>query len=151
MTDLSQNEMGLVDNYSENIGNSYTATVRFSGKNATPVKENINNIQIGDPWLKEKGYYTEHQYTLGMSVSLNKDNILHEKPVNVRFKVGSLDGYADMCKLIMATGKPMRIKTIDVQMSIIDFWNIFDRLEITLFSGRKSANTEIGIAPHTDD
>ncbi len=144
MQNFSSNGMmpGQGRHFIETRPDSHRASVQFSEKKVTDKNANRTNVENGDYWLKDNGYLREDQYTVGVSASINGDNISHKEPINAQFKVTSLDGYPSLHKMIMETGKSLEVITVEVQMSIVDFWALFDHLEISLFGGCEYLETE---------
>ena len=86
-------------------------------------------------WLKESGHITDDEYVLGISMWAGENHGTHRDPVSVKFLVSSLNGYSNIPEMIQASGEPIQVKKINVDMNIVDFLALFKRLEITLSNG----------------
>jgi len=86
-------------------------------------------------WLKEQGHINDDEFVLGILMSVGENHGTHRDPVSVAFLVSSLNGYENIPEMIQASGDPIQVKKINVDMNIIDFLALFKRLEITLSNG----------------
>jgi len=83
-------------------------------------------------WLKENGRIKDDEFVLGISMSVGENHGTHRDPVSVQFLVSGLNGYQNIPEMIQASGEPIQVKKINVDMEVIDFLALFKRLEITL-------------------
>jgi hypothetical protein len=86
-------------------------------------------------WLKGNGHINNDEFVLGISMSVGENHGTHRDPVSVVFLVSGLNGHANIPEMIQASGEPIQVKKISVDMKIIDFLALFKRLEITLSNG----------------
>jgi len=86
-------------------------------------------------WLKENGHINDDEFVLGISMSVGENHGTHRDPVSVVFLVSGLNGHENIPEMIQASGEPIQVKKISVDMKIIDFLALFKRLEITLSNG----------------
>ncbi|ANB27133.1 hypothetical protein A6F57_19280 [Alteromonas stellipolaris] len=85
-------------------------------------------------WLKENGLITD-EFVVGISMWAGENHGTHRDPVSVKFLVTGLNGYENIPEMLQASGEPIQVKEISVDMNIVDFLALFKRLEITLSSG----------------
>ena len=85
--------------------------------------------------LKENGHIQDDEYVLGISMWAGENHGTHRDPVSVKFLVSGLNGYENIPEMIQASGEPIQVKNISVDMDLVDFFALFKRLEITLSNG----------------
>lgn len=85
-------------------------------------------------WLKDNGHITD-EFVVGISMWAGENHGTHKDPVSVKFLVSGLNGYENIPEMLQASGEPMQVKEISVDMNIADFFALFKRLEITLSNG----------------
>ncbi|SMN17553.1 hypothetical protein CRYPA_464 [uncultured Candidatus Thioglobus sp.] len=85
-------------------------------------------------WLKDNGHITD-EIVVGISMWAGENHGAHRDPVSVKFLVSGLNGYEDIPEMLQASGEPIQVKEISVDMNIADFFVLFKRLEITLSNG----------------
>lgn len=85
-------------------------------------------------WLKDNGHIDD-EFVVGISMWAGENHGTHKDPVSVKFLVAELVGYDNIPEMIEASGEPIQVKEISVDMDIADFLALFKRLEITLSSG----------------
>jgi hypothetical protein len=86
-------------------------------------------------WLEEKGHIKDDEYVLGITMWAGENHGEHRDPVSVIFLVSGLNGFENVPEMIQASGEPILVKKISVDMNIVDFLALFKRLEITLSNG----------------
>lgn len=82
-------------------------------------------------WLKDNGHIND-EFVVGISMWAGENHGTHKDPVNVKFLVSGLNGYENIPEMLQASGEPIKVKEISVDMNISDFFALFKRLEITL-------------------
>lgn len=85
-------------------------------------------------WLKDKGYIKD-EFVVGISMWAGENHGTHEDPVSVNFLATELIGYQNIPEMLQASGEPIEVKEIRVDMNIADFFALFKRFEITLSNG----------------
>lgn len=85
-------------------------------------------------WLKDNGHITD-EFVVGISMWAGENHGTHRDPVSVEFLVTGLNGYENIPEMLQASGEPIQVKEITVDMNIADFLALFKRLEITLSNG----------------
>lgn len=85
-------------------------------------------------WLKDNGHITD-ELVVGISMWAGENHGTHRDPVSVKFLVSGLNGYENIPEMLQASGEPIQVKEISVDMNIADFLALFKRLEITLSNG----------------
>ncbi|WP_028763730.1 hypothetical protein [Shewanella colwelliana] len=82
-------------------------------------------------WLKDKGHIT-NEFVVGISMWAGENHGAHRDPVSVKFLVSGLNGYDNIPEMLQASGEPMQVREIRIDMNLTDFFALFKRLEITL-------------------
>lgn len=85
-------------------------------------------------WLKDNGHIND-EFVIGISMWAGENHGMHEDPVSVKFLVTELNGYENIPEMLQASGEPIQVKEVRVDMNIADFFALFKRLEITLSNG----------------
>ena len=85
-------------------------------------------------WLKDNGHITD-EFVVGISMWAGENHGTHRDPVSVKFLVSGLNGYDNIPEMLQASGEPIQVKEIRVDMDLSDFFALFKRLEITLSNG----------------
>lgn len=85
-------------------------------------------------WLKDNGHITD-EFVVGISMWAGENHGTHRDPVSVKFLVSGLNGYENIPEMLQASGEPIQVKEVSVDMNIADFLALFKRLEITLSNG----------------
>ena len=85
-------------------------------------------------WLKDNGHITD-EFVVGISMWVGENHGTHQDPVSVKFLVSGLNGYENIPEMLQASGEPIQVKEISVDMNIAEFLALFKRLEITLSNG----------------
>ena len=85
-------------------------------------------------WLKDNGHIND-EFVVGISMWAGENHGAHRDPVSVKFLVTELVGYDNIPEMLEASGEPIQVKEIRVDMNIADFLALFKRLEITLSNG----------------
>lgn len=82
-------------------------------------------------WLKDNGHIND-EFVVGISMWAGENHGTHEDPVSVKFLVTELVGYDNIPEMLQASGEPIQVKEIRVDMNIADFFALFKRFEVTL-------------------
>jgi len=85
-------------------------------------------------WLKNNGYIND-EFVVGISMWVGENHGSHRDPVSVKFLVTELVGADDIPEMLQASGEPIQVKEIRVDMDVADFFALFKRFEVTLSNG----------------
>ena len=121
--------------FKETNAHKYIASVQFDDKKANTEDSNRSELLIADEWLQENDHIRHDEYAVGVSMSIRENNISQKDPVKVKFTVSSLQGYSYIPEMMFATGDMMKVRKVEVEMSIVEFWDLFRSLEITVLGG----------------
>ncbi|WP_421282770.1 hypothetical protein [Aeromonas veronii] len=83
-------------------------------------------------WLKDNGYINDDEFIIGISMWVGEKHGAHQDPVIVKFLVTELVGYDNIPEMLQASGEPLQVKEISVDMKMANFFALFKRFEITL-------------------
>lgn len=83
-------------------------------------------------WLNDNGHIEDGEYVIGISIFAGESHGVHRDPISVEFLVSELRGYNNIPEMIEATGEPIEVKQIVVEMNLIDFFSFFKRFSVTL-------------------
>lgn len=83
-------------------------------------------------WLSDNGHIGDGECLIGISMFAGENHGHHRDPVMVTFLVSTLNGHANVPEMIQSSTEPMKVKEINIDMNIADFFALFKRLEITL-------------------
>lgn len=110
---------------------NFKAAVQYGDLKGSSAADRAD-IKNAAMWLKEEGHINDDEFVLGISMSIGENHGAHRDPVSVLFLVSGLNGHENIPEMIQASGDPIQVKKISVDMNIIDFLALFKRLEITL-------------------
>ncbi|MEX0827461.1 MAG: hypothetical protein WD005_00750 [Haliea sp.] len=94
-------------------------------------------------FLKEKGYITNGEFVVGVSLWVGENHGRHEDPVSVRFYITDLGGHANIPEKLENSNDPVPLKEISMDMDIADFLALFKRFSVTLSNGGLLEGREI--------
>ena len=113
---------------------NFKASVQYGDLKGSSAADRAD-ITNAAKWLKEEGHINDDEFVLGISMSIGENHGAHRDPVSVVFLVSGLNGHENIPEMIQASGEPIQVKKISVNMNIVDFLALFKRLEITLSNG----------------
>jgi hypothetical protein len=112
---------------------TFKASVQYGDLRGSSAADRAD-ITHAAKWLKDNGHITD-EFVVGISMWAGENNGTHRDPVSVTFLVSDLNGYENIPEMLRASGEPIQVKEISVDMNIADFLGLFKRLEITLSNG----------------
>lgn len=121
--------------FKETNAHRYIASVQFDDRKANTEDSNRSELLMADKWLQENDHIRGDEYAVGVSMSLRGNNISHKEPVKVKFTVTNIPGQDNIPKMMFSTGDMMKVREVEVEMSIVEFWDLFQSLEITVLGG----------------
>ncbi|MBP6750252.1 MAG: hypothetical protein KA144_11480 [Xanthomonadaceae bacterium] len=111
----------------------FEASVKYNDLKGSAAADDADMTDAAE-WLKQNGYITD-EYVVGISMWAGENHGAHQDPVSVKFLVSSLDGYSSIPEKLESSSVPLSIRVVRVDMSLVDFFALFKRLEITLSNG----------------
>lgn len=112
---------------------TFKASVQYSDLKGSAAADRADMTDAAK-WLKDNGHITD-EFVIGISMWAGENHGEHRDPVSVKFLVSGLNGYENIPEMLQASGEPIQVKEISVDMNIADFFALFKRLEITLSNG----------------
>ncbi|MGS2744651.1 hypothetical protein ACU6TU_13805 [Halomonas sp. LS-001] len=112
---------------------NFKASVQYNDLKGSAAADNAD-MTDATKWLKINGYIND-EFVVGVSMWVGENHGTHKDPVSVKFLVAELIGYENIPEMLQASGEPVEVKEIRVNMNIADFLALFKRLEITLSNG----------------
>lgn len=112
---------------------TFKASVQYNDLKGSAAADRADMTDAAN-WLKDNGYIND-EFVVGISMWAGENHGTHKDPVSVRFLVTELIGYDNIPEMLRASGEPIQVKEIRVDMNIADFFALFKRFEITLSSG----------------
>jgi hypothetical protein len=112
---------------------SFKASVQYGDLKGSVAADGADKTDAAK-WLKDNAHITD-EFVVGISMRAGENHGTHRDPVSVKFLVSGLNGYANIPEMLQASGGPIQVKAINVDMNIADFFGLFKRLEITLSNG----------------
>ena len=85
-------------------------------------------------WLEDNGHIQD-EFVVGISMWAGENHGTHQDPVSVKFLLIELVGYDNIPEMLQASGEPIQVKEIRVDMNVADFFALFKRFEVTLSNG----------------
>jgi hypothetical protein len=112
---------------------TFKATVQYGDLKGSSAADRADMTDAAK-WLKDNQHITD-EFVVGVSMRAGENHGTHRDPVSVKFLVSGLNGYENIPEMLQASGEPIQVKEILVDMNIADFLALFKRLEITLSIG----------------
>lgn len=112
---------------------TFKASVQYNDLKGSAAADNADMTDAA-MWLKGKGYIND-EFVVGISMCAGENHGTHEDPVSVKFLVVELVGYDNIPEMLNASGEPIPLKEIRVDMNVADFFALFKRFEVTLSNG----------------
>jgi|TARA_R110002167_G_C12682336_1_gene651579 hypothetical protein len=109
---------------------TFKASVQYNDLKGSAAADNADMTDAAK-WLKDKGYIND-EFVVGVSMWAGENHGAHEDPVSVNFLVVELVGYDNIQEMLNASGEPIQVKEIQVDMNVTDFFALFKRFEVTL-------------------
>ncbi|MCD4719238.1 MAG: hypothetical protein K8S13_05170 [Desulfobacula sp.] len=83
-------------------------------------------------WLADKRLINDDEFIVGISMSIGENHGSHQDPVYVTFLVSDLKGHNNVPEMLESIDGPMKVKKIEVDMNVTDFFALFKRFEVTM-------------------
>lgn len=112
---------------------TFRASVQYNDLKGSAAADRADMTDAAN-WLKANGHITD-EFVVGISMWAGENHGTHQDPVFVTFLVSGLNGYDNIPEMLQASGEPIPVKEINVDMNLSDFFALFKRLEITLSNG----------------
>jgi hypothetical protein len=109
----------------------FKASVQYNDLKGSVAADNADRNDA-HKWLREKGYIQDGEYVLGIKMWAGENHGTHRDPVSVTFLISELRGHNNIPEMIQASGEPLQVKEIRIDMNIADFFALFKRFEVTL-------------------
>ena len=109
----------------------FTASVQYNDLKGTAAADRAD-VGSASKWLKDNGYINDGEYVIGISIFVGENHGVHSDPISVEFLISELRGYENIPEMIKATGEPIEVRQIVVDMNLTDFFALFKRFSVTL-------------------
>lgn len=109
----------------------FTASVQYNDLKGSAAADR-SDVGGASKWLKDNSYINDGEYVIGISIFVGESHGVHRDPISVEFLVSELRGYDNIPEMIKATGEPIEVRQILVEMNLIDFFSFFKRFSVTL-------------------
>ncbi|ACT49614.1 hypothetical protein [Methylovorus glucosotrophus] len=113
---------------------NFRASVQYNDLKGSVAADNADKNDA-HKWLVENGYINDSEYVLGIRMWAGENQGTHRDPVSVTFLISELQGDRNIPEMVQASGEPLQVKEIRVDMNIADFFALFKRFEVTLSNG----------------
>jgi hypothetical protein len=113
---------------------NFRASVQYNDLKGSVAADNADQ-KDAHKWLVENGYIHDGEYVLGIRMWAGENHGTHRDPVSVTFLISELRGHRNIPEMIQASGEPLQVKEIRIDMNIADFFALFKRFEVTLSNG----------------
>lgn len=109
----------------------FQASVQYNDLKGSVAADNADMTDAAK-WLKDNGHILEDEFVVGISMWAGENHGVHQDPVSVKFLISGLNGYDNIPEMIQASGDPIQVKVVDVDMNVAEFMGLFKRFEVTL-------------------
>jgi|TARA_R110001583_G_C5639171_1_gene407740 hypothetical protein len=110
---------------------TFKASVQYGDLKGTSAADRADKNDARS-WLVNKGLIKDEEFVVGIRMWAGESHGVHKDPVSVHFLVIELDGHENIPAKIQAEGEPIKVRDVQVDMSITEFLGLFKRFEITL-------------------
>ena len=117
----------------EKLMETFKASVQYNDLKGSAAADRADMTDAAK-WLKDNEYIKD-EFVVGISMWAGENHGAHKDPVSVKFLVTELVGYDNIPEMLQASGEPIQVKEIRVDMNIADFFALFKRFEVTLSNG----------------
>lgn len=110
---------------------TFKASVQYNDWKGTSAADNADRNGSSE-WLKQNGYIEDGELLLGVKMFAGESHGTHEDPVFVEFLLVTPGDFDNVKSMIESTAGPIEVRSVKVQMKLIDFFGLFKRFDITL-------------------
>ncbi|WP_085299237.1 hypothetical protein [Cognaticolwellia mytili] len=109
----------------------FTASTQYNDWKGTSAADDADEIGMNE-WLKKKGHKLDNEFLIGVKVFAGENHGEHKDPVSVEFLLVELAGFDTVEEKFKSTAGPVELKSVRVDMPIIEFLGLFKRFSIGL-------------------
>ena len=110
---------------------NFKASVQYNDLKGTVAADNAD-VGRARKWLSDNELINDGEVVIGLSMYAGENHGVHQDPVNVVFLVSGLNGYENLPEMMQASAGPIQVRKIEAEMSLIDFFSLFKRFDVTL-------------------
>ena len=111
--------------------NTFKASVQYNDLKGSAAADRAD-MTDASKWLRDNNHLAEDEHLIGISMWVGENHGTHKDPISVQFLATGLNGYNNIPEMLQATGEPMQVKEIRIDMNVADFFALFKRFEVTL-------------------
>lgn len=109
----------------------FSASVQYDDWTGTAAADSADQNDAQE-WLVAKGYKEPGEYLVGVSVYVGENRGPHKDPVYVSFLLAPQGTHDDVKARITSSGEHLKVRKVQVEMKIADFFSLFKRFEVAL-------------------
>jgi len=110
---------------------TFRASVQYNDWKGTSAADDADKNDASD-WLRENGHIADGEFLLGIKMFAGENHGKHEDPAFVEFLTTTPGDYDNVKSMIESSTGPIEVRSVKVQMNLIDFFGLFKRFEATL-------------------
>jgi hypothetical protein len=109
----------------------FTASTQYDDWKGTSAADNADKTGMNQ-WLEQKGHKLDDEFLIGVEIIAGESHGEHKDPVSVEFLLVQLAGFENVEAKFNSTPGPVELKSVSVDMPIVEFLGLFKRFNIAL-------------------
>ena len=112
----------------------FKASVQYGDWEGTSAADGADKGDAHD-WLKQHGHSKDGEFLLGVRLFAGESHGVHRDPVSVEFLLAQAGDHDNVKNMIHAAqGRPIVVRSVKVQMGLLEFFGLFKRFSIAFSS-----------------
>ncbi|WP_265422864.1 hypothetical protein [Aeromonas salmonicida] len=107
----------------------FKASVQYNDFKGSSAADRADDSNASE-WLKNNGHIQDGEFLVGISMYIGENHGTHRDPVSVTFLITDAVGF----RALGEGSDKYKIRKINVNMNVVDFFSLFKRFEVTLSS-----------------
>lgn len=110
---------------------TFKASVQYNDWKGTSAADDAD-MNGASEWLRESGHIEDGEFLLGIKMFAVENHGKHEDPVSVKFLMATPGDFENIKSMIESSTGPIEVRSVKIQMNLIDFFGLFKRFDVTL-------------------
>jgi hypothetical protein len=110
---------------------NFKASVQYNDWKGTSAADDADKKGASE-WLKVNGHIEVGEFLLGIKMFAGENHGTHEDPVFVEFLITTPGDYDNVKSMLESSTGPIEVRSVRVEMTLIEFFGFFKRFDITL-------------------
>lgn len=110
---------------------TFRASVQYNDWKGTSAADDAGNNDASD-WLRENGHIEDGEFLLSIKMFAGENHGKHKDPIFVEFLITTPGDFDNIKSMIESSTGPIEVRSVKVQMNLVDFFGLFKRFDVTL-------------------